>query len=226
MLDVIGAIDLKDHSDKEFDATKGYPGEGPARFRNRASQELWGRYVRETTLNWFESTVCLDYHGVVDTMTEEQAIDVGVRLDHLDVNFGILSYGREHSLDTFVDPATGPIVAESHFIIFTDYRKSYDDVVEVYRPRDYPDKAIRVRGDKGCVRDMLNRRAFLFDDHEENIDQFREHGGDGAVVRLAWRRHARVPPGYDRIGDVYSIVPRCRVFAEEAVPPAIGVGGV
>ena len=97
-----------------------------------------------------DKVVCLDYHDVIDTWTWEECCDMGVALDHADVTFGVVSYGRDHCEATLTNHTTYPMIVESNFVIFTDYRQLWSKA-SVYRPEGYPKTCIRMKADKGTV---------------------------------------------------------------------------
>ena len=147
--------------------------------------------------------VMLDHHGVIDTMTPQQARHTGVDLDHCnEVTTLMCSFGRQHRRDAMnTRAAYHSMVAECDGHIFTDYPSGHHRSVDVYREPWMGSNCVGVRGDKGQVAELMRKLVLLFDDNEENIDLLRlrsssESPLDGVLVRRGKKAGRSVPPGY------------------------------
>ena len=145
----------------------------------------------------------LDHHGVIDTMTPQQARHTGVDLDHCnEVTTLMCSFGRQHRRDAMnTRAAYHSMVAECDGHIFTDYPLGHQRSVDVYRESWMGSNCVGVRGDKGQVAELMRKPVLLFDDKEDNIDLLRlrsssESPLDGVLVRRGKKAGRSVPPGY------------------------------
>ena len=161
----------------------------------------------------------LDHHGVIDTMSFDQACQTGVDLDHCDdVTTFMCSFGKRHRRDALsTSAAYHPMVAECDGHIFTDYREGYHCDVDVYREPWMESNCVGIRGDKGQVADLMRKPVLLFDDREENIDLVRLRSSpnlylDGVLVRRGQNADIPVPPGYLCYNDPREWVQICRRF--------------
>ena len=183
----------------------------PALVSVRRGRQLWDDFLHATELDshLVEAAVILDYHDVVDTMSFDEAADLGTQLDSIGSTQIILcSYAKDNDRRTAVFNDTllwAPLIHECDGYVFTDYPTSRHLSVDVYqdawmidlareRFRD-PSMCIGVRGDKGQVAALIGKPCIMFDDQEDNIDLLRERSTDrvpldGFVVRRG-RKHSR-----------------------------------
>ena len=200
-----------------------YGSEGPRResCEIRGGGEVWREFCHVTAVcsTTLDAVALFDKHDVVDTLSRDEAIEVGIDFEHDDkVAALICSYGFRHREETFDrDAEFYPFVAECDGHIFTDYREGYRRWVDIYRERWMPTNVIGVRGDKGQIASLLARPALLFDDKESNIDLVRRYSTpaipmDGVVVRRGRKQNYRVEPGYYVGNDPRLWLPICRWF--------------
>ena len=200
----------------------------------RRGRDLWDDFLHATELdsNLVEAAVILDYHNVVDTMSFDEAADLGTQLDSIGSTQIILcSYAKDNDRRTAVFNDTllwAPLIHECDGYVFTDYPTSRHLSVDVYqdawmidlareRFRD-PSMCIGVRGDKGQVAALIGKPCILFDDQEDNIDLLRERSTDrvpldGFVVRRG-RKHSRT------VSEGFSCTTDCELWPGfgEAIP--------
>jgi hypothetical protein len=173
-----------------------YPCQGVARdsrqqpyYQDEQSRALvasvLGRYTLEEPKAYF------DHHGVLDVLTESEALRLGIELDHFSLCFGMLSFGRAHSLAALENPNVRPFLAQSDFQFFTDVRQSCQDDVLVYRPQGWPLTALRFKGDKAQVMTLVGGQAILFDDGKDNVQRAMARGHAAVLVRSGWSRRDR-----------------------------------
>ena len=157
---------------------------------------IFDQFCNDTGLVQCNSVSLYDHPNVVDQMSKNTAIEVGVDLDHLvDHCSFLLSYGFSHRRDAFDDCRTCyPMIELLDGYIFTDIRHNQSSVVHVYQDswmREICKRCIviGVRGDKGQVAQLLNKPAIIFDDREDNVRQViaARHGNEGVHVRLRRR---------------------------------------
>ena len=173
----------------------------------------------------------LDHNGVINTLSEDEAVDTGVELDHLDGTVILMcSYGYEHRQRS-LDPGNDyyPLVAECAGYIFTDYRAGFHGSVDVYRDPWMPPNCIGIRGDKGQAADLLMKPVLLFDDKEENIDRMRLRSRDstplgGILVRRGRYAQRPVPPSYVCSNDPKEWVQICEHFGSRYASDMTGGG--
>ena len=174
---------------------------------------MWREWMHKTSLDNVQCCALFDMHDVVDTLDKDQAIDVGVDLDHLDtIGTVICSFGKSHRHDVFdLNAEWCAFVAEMDGVVFTDYRWSWHDKVDIYREIGMNARTICVRGDKGQVASLLNRPCLLFDDKEDNIDLVCEgghrHRSNGVVVRRGRKARHQVRWGYDVTTNPHDWIP-------------------
>ena len=227
----------------------------PALVSVRRGRQLWDDFLHATELDshLVEAAVILDYHDVVDTMSFDEAAELGTVLDNIGATSIILcSYGfrkREKGFDETLPWA--PLIHECDGYVFTDFRVGWHASVDVYqdawmidlareRFRD-PSMCIGVRGDKGQVAALTRKPCIMFDDKEENIDLLRERATDrvpldGFAVRRG-RKHGRaVFEGFKCTTDcelwpglvwqfLYDVRARKRGFGARAAPLEPIAGG-
>ena len=103
----------------------------------RRGRDLWDDLLHATELdsNLVEAAVILDYHNVVDTMSFDEAAELGTLLDNIEATSIILcSYGfrkREQGFDETLPWA--PLIHECDGYVFTDYPTSRHLSVDVYQ---------------------------------------------------------------------------------------------
>ncbi len=165
-----------------------YPCQGVARdsrqqpyYQDEQSRALvasvLGRYTLEEPKAYF------DHHGVLDVLTDRQALRLGVELDHFSLCFGLLSFGRAHSWAALNNPNVAPFLAQSDFQFFTDERQSCQDAVRVYRPPGWPLSALRFQAYKAQVLTLVGGQAILFDDDKAMVLRALARGTAAGQVR-------------------------------------------
>ena len=69
----------------------------------RRGEDMWREWMHTTSLDKVRRCALFDMHDVVDTLDKDQAIDVGVDLDHLEsIGSVICSFGKSHRHGTFL----------------------------------------------------------------------------------------------------------------------------
>jgi hypothetical protein len=159
--------------------------------------EILEEWKENVGFKHFGFLVYLDFHDVIDTLTVEQGIDLGIELDHMmHVGSFVLSYGNAHRKGIWdKDAPWAACVAEMDGVIFTDERLGYDGYIDIYRESWFPPNTIAVRGSKAQIARALNRPALLFDDKEENVAWFEAAGlfHTGVVVKRGKKnKHRRI----------------------------------
>ena len=209
-----------------------YGGEGPWT-GIRSGGGIWREFCSVSGASHAPSGIVamLDHHGVIDTMSFDEACQTGVDFDHCDaLTTFMCSFGRRHRQDALsVDAAYHPMVAECDGCIFTDYREGYHRDVDVYREPWMGPRCVGIRGDKGQVADLMRKPVLLFDDNEENIDLLRLRSSpnvplDGVLVRRGRNAHRPVPPGYLCENDPREWVQICRRFGSAYSSDVTGDG--
>ena len=156
----------------------------------RHGGHIWREWLDICNLNDCPVIAMFDHHGVVDTLDDETAIGTGVALSHLDIPSILCSYGAAHVFAA-LNPNTEyhPFISELDGAIFTDVREHRFHDCDVYRPPGYPEWAIRIGGDKGCVNRLLGRPGILIDDRSQHVEVHLEaHPGNRAVLFSAYGR--------------------------------------
>ena len=181
----------------------------PVRVRGiRHGNELWREWC---TIVRFDSAAVVslfDQHGVVDCLTHSVACDVGTDLEHLaGVRNLLCSYGHKHchhALDK--SQAWAPMVYSFDGQVFTSYNVGLHRHVDVSRDPGHLLTAIRIRGDKTAISNLLGKPAILFDDKVDNVNLHLAnsfHGSEAFLVDIGGRRRCRMQ------GYAYSNNPRC-----------------
>jgi len=159
-----------------------------------------------------------DFHDVLDSLNPQEAFVLGVHLEHLSnrKNFipcFLCSFGKAHAEKAFevIKPAGWASDLESTLpwsemldgCVFTDVRKNDTDKFEVYRPKWYPETAIRITGDKSDISRFLNIPTLLFDDKEENITIHSKghRENKGVVVKRGRKARHQVLRGFKYCPD-------------------------
>lgn len=171
-----------------------------------SGEDIFHRFCADTGLANCASLSLFDHHNVVDEMSWDTAVNVGVALSHIDNHCSfLLSYGAAYRRMAFDENRDCfPMVAEMDGYIFTDVRCNASAAVHVYQDdwmtgvRDDRGRRkcaiIGVSGDKGQVAELFDKPAILFDDREDNVIQVlqarRENAG--CVARVGQRFHHRV----------------------------------
>ena len=138
------------------------------------------RSGRDVVSTWARNHVCqapavalFDKHGVIDTLDETEAQESGIDMDHAHMPYGLCSWaGRGRARETCNGCFPWSIFLDScDFLIFTDevVNSDSDGRIDVYRDRDLPDKAIRIRGDKGDAAHLLGVPVVVFDDRVDHL---------------------------------------------------------
>ena len=166
----------------------------------RRGRREWNEFVDATGIEDYPVIAAFDMHDVIDTLTHDQSMELGVDLEHGYVPFGLMSKGKKHN-DEVWDCRQKPFIYESDFIVFTRQSCNEYNGVDVYRESNWPDNCIRISGDKGSISRLLDRPVLLFDDKEENIDALPPRS-EGLVVRRGRRFRHWADPGYTRTWDV------------------------
>ena len=166
----------------------------------RGGNEIWREFVHAVELEHTEAIAYFDRHNVIDAMTHDQAVTVGVELDHMDhITPLILSKSRSTSSrrSIFDDSEWKPMAVECEGTIFTEMSRSTFNFVDVYREPWMSSSTVGVFGDKGQVAALARKPCVLFDDKEMNLDLVINQSSDGALkegvlVRIGKKRHRRI----------------------------------
>ena len=89
--------------------------------------------------------------------------------------------------------------------VFTSYNVGWHRHVDVSRDPGYPLTAIRIRGDKTAISNLMGKPAILFDDKVDNVNLHLAnsfHGSEAFLVDIDGRRRYRLQ------GYAYSNNPR------------------
>ena len=209
-------------------------GDGPPQLRGG------GHILREWSQHVLEGTAvahCMimhDYNDVINSCGNWEAIELGTGMEHLsgahsNIPWVICSYGRWQSLECYnVDNPWYPAVVETDGQVFTDFPVLRGTRCDVYRPINYPQSAIRIRGDKSCVSALLNMPTLLFDDKEDRIDNHAtgHPQNEGIVVKRGRKRHDPRYAGYRYLDSVDTWIDASADFAARHGPVAAHVGAM
>ena len=174
--------------------------------RISSGAEIWNEFVGSTGLDRANAVALFDQHDVIDTLSHDEAEDIGVEIDSLvGIRSYLCSYGKRHRQDSNDDRNSwGVFVAEMDGMIFTDHRQAherYRNQVIIYRSDWMNNTCIGVTGDKGQVAELMNKPVLLFDDKESNIQLLRDRSTpqfflDGIVVCRGHKSGRHVSPGF------------------------------
>ena len=141
-----------------------------------------------------------DKHGVVDIMTREESIDVGVQFSHMENACNVLcSFGSGFRQSTFYRHPWLPFIAELDGYCFVDSKWSSRSPVVCYQEPWMSERTIGCTGTKGEFAQLLQKPALLFDDRIENLAGLPESNCQGVLVpsrrrdRAAWHPAATSP---------------------------------
>jgi hypothetical protein len=132
-----------------------------------------------------------DKHGVIDTLSEIEAQKLAIAMDHTNMPYGLCSYaGPERTWDTCHGSFPwSPFLASCDFLIFArePFNSDPDGRVDVSPDRDLPDKAIRIRGDKGDAARLLGVPVVMFDDRGDQLENILQKASDHSEAWLVER---------------------------------------
>ena len=112
-----------------------------------------------------------DKHRVVDKLSWQDAMRIGIDMDHMDdVSSVICSYGRSHWRETWNRQMPWyPFVKQIDGAVFTLNRNNGRRLVNIESLPDCGPHVITFSGDKGQVAGLLPLPCFIFDDQEEDV---------------------------------------------------------
>jgi len=134
---------------------------------------IWDSFVEVTGLAQVRRIILLDNNGVLNRLGWEQAVKVGVDLEHATDHAGgetcllMCSYARS---DTWVQrvmdsPETRPMMRSLDGFVFVDSREMRGGPILVQRVTGRPENWIRlVGGDKSAISRLTGKPTMLFDD--------------------------------------------------------------
>lgn len=168
----------------------------------RRGASIFRRFCSDLDLEHCSTISVFDHHNVVDQFSEDEAISLGVALDHLHDHCSVLlSYGFSHRQEAFDSTKRFyPMINELDAYIFTDLRHNRRFGVEVYQDQWMRDTCRRMNkpqgliigmcGDKGQVAELLGKPIIFFDDKEENVVQVLQakQGNEAYLVRIGERK--------------------------------------
>ena len=164
-----------------------------------SGEPIFRRFCSDLDLQHCSTISVFDHHHVVDQLDEDEAISLGIALEHVDDHCSILlSYGFSHRQEAFDSTKRFyPMINELDAYVFADFRHNRSYGVAVYqdqwmkdtcRRMDKPQSLINIgmRGDKGQVAELLGKPIVFFDDKEENVLQVLQakQGNEAYVVRI------------------------------------------
>ena len=128
-------------------------------------------------------------------MDETEAQELDIDMDHANMPYGLCSYaGRERAHDTCHGSFLwSPLLDRCEFLILTDEEVNADphERIDVYRDRDLPDKAIRIRGDRGDAAHLLGVPVVMFDDRGDHLRIMLEKAAEHSEAWLVERGEQR-----------------------------------
>ena len=195
-----------------------YGGEGPVQVtgtRNRQSQRILDEWKEAVDIAYDTQgfMALFDYRGVVNKLSPLEGGKVGLHLSHQrQFNF-LCSKGKKYADATVTESYSSPILAEFDGLIFADYEEGRYERVKLRRDEGWPNKAIRIAGDKGAITGLLGKPAILFDDKPINLYIFERSfpKNAGVYVNLERRRHPQAgypwyncPYAWPQVVDEYA----------------------
>ena len=163
------------------------------------SRAIWNAWMQNCSIASASCIALFDYHDVIDTLSVDEACEVGVALDYVndDVNAVpsiLCSFGWHHSLETFDETTEWhPFICSMDGYVFTDERESKWQRLRVYRDPRMPhaQHTIRVNGNKADVARLLCMPSMLFEDKEWPVTQHEEaYPGNRGIVVKRGRKHS------------------------------------
>ena len=134
-----------------------------------------------------------DKHRVVDNMTREESIHVGLQFSHMENACNVLcSFGSSFRKSTFDRHPWLPFIAELDGYCFVDHRRSSRSLAVCYQEPWMSETTIGCTGTKGEFARLLQKPALLFDDRIENLAGLPKSNCQGVLVpsrprdRAAW----------------------------------------
>ena len=197
-----------------------YGSEGPRRPRRGRDEESTGtdwsivRRGQGIVREWLDATEVeekrlgmeIDYHDVIDTITDTEKWELRVDLEHDKYYYDgfaiVSSYGWSHNDDIIEESKEDLLMEGIDGFVFTSDREYSWPQCEVSRPAGWPKNAIRVLQDKSFGKSFVSRLlrvpTMLIDDKEDNVDVHRKgHDLNGHLVCKRGRKgHHRMRGNY------------------------------